>query len=131
MNKTENQKHLVQIRIQADESYQIKRVIRAIEMEKGFLLTARSGVKRNRRGTPKLREFLSFLDLKKGKNTDGTVTEHSTTSSTGSGSSGSSGRNGSSGSGSTGSSGSRSGQSGLGSTGVSSSGTGEGSNNKK
>jgi hypothetical protein len=63
----ENYKHkkgMVQVRVQADDSYQIKRAIEAVEKEKGFVLMSRSGVRRNSGNGPKLREFASFRDLK-------------------------------------------------------------------
>jgi len=55
---------MIQVRIQAQTSYQIKRAIEALEKEKGFLLMSRSGVKKNSGDGPKLREFASFKDLK-------------------------------------------------------------------
>lgn len=55
---------MVQVRIQAKTSYQIKRVIEAIEKERGYILMSRSGVKKNSGDGPKLREFASFRDLK-------------------------------------------------------------------
>ena len=58
------QKGMVQVRIQADDSYQMKRAIEAVEKEKGFVLMSRSGVKKNSGDGPRLREFASFRDLK-------------------------------------------------------------------
>ncbi|MBO4414369.1 MAG: hypothetical protein J5824_00130 [Lachnospiraceae bacterium] len=57
-------KGMVQVRVQADDSYQIKRAIEAVEKEKGFVLMSRSGIKRNTGNGPRLREFASFRDLK-------------------------------------------------------------------
>lgn len=64
MGNYKHQKGMVQVRIQADDSYQIKRAIEAVEREKGFVLMSRSGVKRNSGDGPRLREFASFRDLK-------------------------------------------------------------------
>ncbi|MCR5510558.1 MAG: hypothetical protein K6F54_06400 [Lachnospiraceae bacterium] len=64
MKNYTHQRGMVQVRVQADESYQIKRVIDSIEKEKGFVLMSSSGVKRNCGDGPKLREFASFKDLK-------------------------------------------------------------------
>ena len=64
MKKQGKQECMIRIRIQADDSFQIKRVIKAFEREKGFVLTSRSGIKRNRGEGPKLREFITFRDLK-------------------------------------------------------------------
>lgn len=64
MRNYTHQHGMVQVRIQADDSYQIKRVIDAIEKEKGFVLMSSSGVKRNSGDGPKLREFASFKDIK-------------------------------------------------------------------
>lgn len=64
MNNFKYQKGMVQVRVQADDSYQIKRAIEAVEKEKGFVLMSRSGVKRNSGDGPRLREFASFRDLK-------------------------------------------------------------------
>ena len=58
---------MVQVRIQAQTSYQIKRAIEALEKERGFVLMSRSGVKKNSGDGPKLREFASFKDLKQEK----------------------------------------------------------------
>ena len=64
MENFKYQEGMVQVRIQAQTSYQIKRAIEALEKERGFLLMSRSGVKRNSGAGPKLREFASFKDLK-------------------------------------------------------------------
>lgn len=64
MNNYKYQKGMVQVRVQADDSYQIKRAVEAVEREKGFVLMSRSGVKRNSGEGPRLREFASFRDLK-------------------------------------------------------------------
>ncbi len=55
---------LVQIRIQADNSYQIKRVLEIIQMVKGFELMNELGIKKNNGAGPKLRLFATFKDLK-------------------------------------------------------------------
>ena len=64
MNDYKHRRGMVQVRVQADDSYQIKRAIDAIEKEKGFVLMSSSGVKRNSGDGPRLREFASFKDLK-------------------------------------------------------------------
>ena len=64
MDNHKYQKGMVQVRVQADDSYQIKRAVEAVEREKGFVLMSRSGVKRNSGEGPRLREFASFRDLK-------------------------------------------------------------------
>ena len=64
MDDHKYQKGMVQVRVQADDSYQIKRAVEAVEREKGFVLMSRSGVKRNSGDGPRLREFASFRDLK-------------------------------------------------------------------
>ena len=64
MDNQKYQKGMVQVRVQADDSYQIKRAVEAVEKEKGFVLMSRSGVKKNSGDGPRLREFASFRDLK-------------------------------------------------------------------
>lgn len=64
MDNFKYQKGMIQVRVQADNSYQIKRAIEAVEKEKGFMLMSRSGVKKNSGDGPRLREFASFRDLK-------------------------------------------------------------------
>ena len=66
MEKSENRfpEELVQIRVQAGSSYQIKRVIEVLEGEKGLELMSQSGIMTNRGAGPKLRQFLTFKDLK-------------------------------------------------------------------
>ena len=64
MRNYKHQHGMVQVRVQADDSYQIKRAMEAVEKEKGFVLMSRSGIKRNSGDGPKLREFASFRDLK-------------------------------------------------------------------
>ena len=44
MENFKYQEGMVQVRIQALTSYQIKRAIEALEKERGFLLMSRSGV---------------------------------------------------------------------------------------
>ncbi len=66
MENTENRfpEELVQIRIQADSSYQIKRIMESMKMVKGFELMSESGIKRNNGVGPKLRLFATLKDLK-------------------------------------------------------------------
>ena len=66
MENTENRfpEELVQIRIQADSSYQIKRIMESMKMVKGFELMSESGIKRNNGAGPKLRLFATLKDLK-------------------------------------------------------------------
>ena len=66
MENTENRfpAELVQIRIQADSSYQIKRIMESMKMVKGFELMSESGIKRNNGAGPKLRLFATLKDLK-------------------------------------------------------------------
>lgn len=64
MKEFKHKKGMVQVRVQADDSYQIKRAMEAVEKEKGFVLMSRSGVKRNSGDGPRLREFATFRDLK-------------------------------------------------------------------
>ncbi len=55
---------LINIRVQANSSYQIKRVLEALQNEKGLELMSVSGIKRNCGEGPKLRQFATFKDLK-------------------------------------------------------------------
>ena len=66
MENSENRfpEELVQIRIQADSSYQIKRIMENLKMIKGFELMSESGIKRNNGAGPKLRLFATLKDLK-------------------------------------------------------------------
>ena len=66
MENSENRfpEELVQIRIQADSSYQIKRIMECMKMVKGFELMSESGIKRNNGAGPKLRLFATLKDLK-------------------------------------------------------------------
>ncbi len=64
MRDYKHQRGMIQVRVQADDSYQIKRVLEAVEKEKGLMMMSSSGVKRNSGDGPKLREFASFKDLK-------------------------------------------------------------------
>ena len=70
MENSENRfpEELVQIRIQADSSYQIKRIMESMKMVKGFELMSESGIKRNNGAGPKLRLFAKLKDLKAEKN---------------------------------------------------------------
>ncbi len=65
-----NYKHrhdMVQVRVQGNSSYQIKRAIEAIGRDKGYEMMSRSGIKKNTGGGPRFREFVSFKDLKEEK----------------------------------------------------------------
>jgi len=55
---------LINVRVQANSSYQIKRVLEIIQTEKGLELMSVSGIKRNHGEGPKLRMFATFKDLK-------------------------------------------------------------------
>ena len=59
--------NLVNVRVQANNSYQLKRVISAVENEKGFTLMSKSDVQRNRSAGPRFRQFLTFKDDKSEK----------------------------------------------------------------
>ena len=58
----------VTVRVMADTSYQIKRIMGAVENEKGLELISRSGIRKNNRRRneeePFLREHALFKDLK-------------------------------------------------------------------
>jgi len=66
MEKSQNRfpAELVQVRVQAGSSYQIKRVVETLQGEKGLELMSQSGIMTNRGAGPKLRQFLTFKDLK-------------------------------------------------------------------
>ena len=66
MEKSQNRfpTELVQVRVQAGSSYQIKRVVETLQGEKGLELMSQSGIMTNRGAGPKLRQFLTFKDLK-------------------------------------------------------------------
>ncbi len=59
--------NLVNVRIQANSSYQLKRVLEAVENEKGFMLMSKSEIQTNRTAGPRLRQFLTFKDEKSEK----------------------------------------------------------------
>ena len=59
--------NLVNVRVQANSSYQLKRVLEAIENEKGFTLMSKSEIQTNRTAGPKLRQFVTFRDEKSEK----------------------------------------------------------------
>ena len=59
--------NLVNVRIQANSSYQLKRVMEAVENEKGFTLMSKSDIQTNRTAGPRLRQFLTFKDEKSEK----------------------------------------------------------------
>lgn len=64
MKENRYRRGMVQVRVQADDSYQIKRAMEAVGKEKGLVLMSSSGIKRNSGDGPRLREFASFRDLK-------------------------------------------------------------------
>ena len=59
--------NLIRVRVQANSSYQIKRVIEAVCKEKGLLEMDRSDVMRNTGEGPRLRQFVTFKDMKSEK----------------------------------------------------------------
>ena len=59
--------NLVNVRVQANSSYQLKRVLEAIENEKGFTLMSKSEIQTNRTAGPRLRQFVTFRDEKSEK----------------------------------------------------------------
>ena len=59
--------NLVNVRIQANSSYQLKRVLEAVEMEKGFTLMSKSDIQTNRTAGPRLRQFITLKDDKSEK----------------------------------------------------------------
>ena len=59
--------NLVNVRIQANSSYQLKRVLEAVEMEKGFTLMSKSEIQTNRTAGPRLRQFITLKDDKSEK----------------------------------------------------------------
>ena len=59
--------NLVNVRVQANSSYQLKRVLEAVENEKGFTLMSKSEIQTNRTAGPRLRQFLTFKDEKSEK----------------------------------------------------------------
>ena len=59
--------NLVNVRVQANSSYQLKRVLEAIENEKGFTLMSKSEIQTNRTAGPRLRQFITFRDEKSEK----------------------------------------------------------------
>ena len=61
--------NLINIRIQANTSYQIGRVLKIMESEKGLTLMSKSDIKTNRSAGPRLRLFATFKDSKSEKNT--------------------------------------------------------------
>lgn len=61
--------NLINIRIQANTSYQIGRVLKIMESEKGLTLMSKSDIKTNRSAGPRLRLFATFKDLKSEKKT--------------------------------------------------------------
>ena len=66
MKKKKNRfpEDLVNVRVQASTSYQIKRAMEWLEKEKGLEMMSNSGVIRNTGMGPRLREFATFRDLK-------------------------------------------------------------------
>ena len=59
--------NLIRVRVQANSSYQIKRVIESVKKEKGLIEMDCSEIMRNTGGGPKLRQFVTFKDLKSEK----------------------------------------------------------------
>ncbi len=55
---------LVNVRVQANTSYQIKRVIEQLQNEKGLELMSCSKILPNTGAGPRLRQFATFKDLK-------------------------------------------------------------------
>lgn len=56
--------NLVNVRVQANSSYQLKRITEAVEREKGFTLMSKSAIQTNKTAGPRLRQFLTFKDEK-------------------------------------------------------------------
>ena len=56
--------NLVNVRVQANTSYQIKRVIELVQSEKGLELMSCSKIMQNSGTGPRLRQFATFKDLK-------------------------------------------------------------------
>lgn len=56
--------NLVNVRAQANTSYQIKRVIELVQSEKGLELMSCSKIMPNSETGPRLRQFATFKDLK-------------------------------------------------------------------
>ena len=56
--------NLVNVRVQANTSYQIKRVIELVQSEKGLELMICSKIMPNSGTGPRLRQFATFKDLK-------------------------------------------------------------------
>ena len=56
--------NLVNVRVQANTSYQIKRVIELVQSEKGLELMRCSKIMPNSGTGPRLRQFATFKDLK-------------------------------------------------------------------
>ncbi len=67
MRNYKKDRTMVQVRVQADTPYQVKRVMEAVGKEKGMVLMSSSGIKKNSGDGPRLREFASFRDLKEEK----------------------------------------------------------------
>ena len=62
--KTRFPEDLVNVRVQANTSYQIKRVMELVQSEKGLELMSCSKVMPNSGTGPRLRQFATFKDLK-------------------------------------------------------------------
>ncbi len=58
----------VNVRVQANSSYQIKRTMALYENDKGLELMTKSGVLKNSGNGARLRQFATFKDLKYEKN---------------------------------------------------------------
>ena len=66
MDKNESKfpEDLVNVRVQANTSYQIKRVMELVETEKGLEMMSCSKILKNTGTGPRLRQFATFKDLK-------------------------------------------------------------------
>lgn len=62
-----NREDMIQIRIKSKESYQMKRILEAIEKDKDLVLMSKSDVKKVKGPGPRLRVFASVKDLKQEK----------------------------------------------------------------
>ena len=66
MDKNESKfpEDLVNVRVQANTSYQIKRVMELVETEKGLEMMSCSKILKNTGTGPRLRQIATFKDLK-------------------------------------------------------------------
>ncbi len=63
----QDREDMIQIRIKTQDSYQMKKIIEAIEKDSNFLLMSKSEVKKIKGPGPRLRVFASFKDIRKEK----------------------------------------------------------------